>query len=54
MQPKESKSSNHLQISLLKSFLRLLACVPLAGGHLEGAAALFFSAELLGILEEII
>lgn len=54
MQPKESKSNKHLQISVLKSGLRLIGCVPLAGGQLGTAAVVFFMAELLGILEEIL
>jgi hypothetical protein len=52
MQPKESKSNSHFNISLAKSGLRIVACYFLFFSNLESAAILFFVAELLGIAEE--
>lgn len=44
----------HLQISLVKSVLRIAACYFLAYYDLQYAAALLASAELLGIAEELV
>lgn len=43
----------HFYISMVKSVLRIAACGYLYVGSLPGAALLFFSAELLGIAEEL-
>lgn len=54
MQPKESKSTKHFYISLVKSTLRILGClVMMESGDLFRGAALFMIAELLGIAEEL-
>ena len=53
MEPKESKSNSHFNISLAKSGLRIVACYFLYFTNLETAAILFFVAEILGIAEEI-
>jgi hypothetical protein len=44
----------HLYISLFKSFMRICAGGALFLGNLSGAAALFISAEVLGIVEELV
>jgi len=48
MEPKESKSNSHFNISLAKSGLRIVACYFLFFTNLETAAILFFVAEILG------
>ena len=54
MQPKESNSSKHFYISLVKSTLRILAGVVLmTSGDLLKAGALLVIAEVLGIAEEL-
>ncbi len=53
MQPKESKSNSHFNISLIKSALRIVGCYFLFFTNFQIAAILFFVAELLGIAEEI-
>jgi len=53
MEPKESKSNSHFNISLAKSALRIVACYFLYFTNFETAAVLFCVAELLGIAEEI-
>jgi hypothetical protein len=58
-EPKESKSERHFQISLLKSFLRLVASIFLFAVGCIGhpyfviAGALLFVAEILGVIEEL-
>jgi len=55
MQPKESKSSWHFNISMIKSTLRIFAALALMytdQWYLNAAGGLLFGAELLGILEE--
>lgn len=54
MQEKESKTSRHFWISLTKSFIRIVACGFLFGGHIHQAACLLIGAEILGVLEEIL
>jgi hypothetical protein len=44
----------HFYVSLVKSFLRIVAGVFLITGNLLFAGALFIIAEALGILEEIV
>jgi hypothetical protein len=53
MEPKESKSNSHFNISIAKSALRIVACYFLYFTNLQVAAVLFFVAEILGIAEEI-
>jgi len=52
MQPKESKSSRHFKISLIKSAFRIIAGAALAMENLYIAGATLIVAELLGIVEE--
>lgn len=53
IQPQDP-SKGHFVVSLLKSALRLCACVSLAQGDLVTTASLFGLAEVLGILEEMV
>ena len=53
MQPKESKSSRHFNISLFKSCLRIVACIALIKGVMVEAGVLLIIAEILGIVEEL-
>ena len=53
MQPKESKSSKHFRISMIKSGLRLFGCWMLFFGDVVATALLFALAEVLGIVEEL-
>jgi len=54
MEPKESKSNTHFQLSLVKSALRILGCIYLIFGCLTTFALIFIFAEILGILEELL
>ena len=53
MQPKESKSNRHFQISLVKSLVRITAGLTLAVGDVGYAGVLLIVAEMLGIAEEL-
>ncbi len=53
MQPKESNSSTHFYISLVKSGFRIGAGITLCLGDLMSAGGLLIIAEALGIAEEI-
>jgi hypothetical protein len=53
MQEKESKTNWHFQISLAKSFLRIIAGGVLCGGLFLIAGILLIAAEVLGIVEEL-
>jgi hypothetical protein len=53
MQPKESKSNRHFQISLVKSLIRITAGLSLMKGWIWEAGILLIIAEILGIAEEI-
>lgn len=53
MQPKESNSSTHFYISLVKSGFRIGAGITLCLGDLMLAGVLLIIAEVLGIAEEI-
>ena len=62
IQPKDT-SKGHFYVSLVKSFLRIVAGVALIAGAIEPfhaekflilAGALFIGAEALGILEELV
>lgn len=52
MQPKESNSSKHFRISMLKSGVRMFGCAALMFGNVIAAGSLLFIAECLGIMEE--
>jgi len=52
MQPKESKSSRHFKISVLKSGIRMLGCGAFIFGDVVVGGCLFFIAECAGIAEE--
>lgn len=53
IQPQDP-SKGHFVVSLLKSGLRLCACVSLYQGDLVTTASLFGLAEVLGIAEEMV
>ena len=53
MQLKESKSSRHFTISLIKSVVRIGAGVTLVFNNLWYAGVLLIIAEVLGIVEEL-
>lgn len=53
IQPKESKSNRHFQISLFKSCIRICAGVTLIRGEFIISGTLLIIAEFLGIAEEI-
>jgi len=52
-QPK-SISNGHFYISLVKSGIRIIAGISLVFGMFVWAGALFITAELLGVLEELV
>lgn len=52
MQPKESKSTTHFIISMIKSVIRIGAGIMLFLGDVIGSGLLFVGAEVLGIIEE--
>jgi len=53
MQEKESKSSKHFRVSVLKSGIRMLGCSAFMFGNLFAGGCLFFIAECFGIIEEL-
>lgn len=56
MQPKESKSSWHFTVSLVKSAVRIMAGFALImadGWYFNAAGGLLVGAEMLGIVEEL-
>ena len=53
IQPKDT-SRGHFYISLVKSFLRMLAGAALVFGNLQGAGILIVLAEILGVVEELV
>ena len=53
MQPKESKTNTHFILSMIKSVIRLGACVLLGYSLTQQAAFAFALAEVLGIFEEL-
>lgn len=53
IQPKDT-SRRHFWASMIKSITRLGACAALYIGDYATAAIMFFTAELLGIVEEIV
>ena len=52
MQPKESKSSKHFKLSMIKSGLRLYGCFCLAYQDFVVGSIFLALAEILGIAEE--
>ncbi len=52
MQPKESKSNKHFNISMVKSAIRIGAGINLALGNIWYAGIFLVMAEILGIAEE--
>ena len=53
MEPVASKSSKHFYVSLIKSLVRVVACLFLITGDLVIAGLLLIGAEGLGIVEEL-
>ena len=53
MQEKESKTTWHFRISLIKSFLRIGAALLLTQEQFGWAGIAFLVAELFGIIEEV-
>jgi hypothetical protein len=53
MELKESKSSKHFRISVLKSGIRMIGCGALMFGNIFAAGCLLFVAECFGIVEEL-
>jgi len=53
MQPKESKTNTHFILSMIKSVIRLGACILLGYSFIQQAAFAFAFAEMLGIIEEL-
>ena len=53
MQPKESKSNKHFNISMAKSTLRIAAGLLLLSGNFFYSGLAFIVAELGGIAEEL-
>ena len=53
MQPKESKSNRHFTVSIIKSFVRVIAGVALASSLFVTTGILLIIAEILGVVEEL-
>lgn len=53
MEPKESKTSKHFKISMVKSSFRIIAGTALMLQFIGMAGFFFLVAEILGILEEL-
>ena len=53
MQEKESKTSWHFKISIVKSILRIVAGTALIFSNFIAAGSFLVVAEILGILEEL-
>ena len=53
MEPVESKSNKHFYVSMVKSLIRVVACLFLINGDLTIAGLLLIGAEGLGIVEEL-
>ena len=53
MQPKESNSSRHFRISVLKSGIRMVGYACLVAQSFMAAGLLLGIAEILGIVEEL-
>ena len=53
VQPKDT-SKGHFYVSLLKSFIRIVAGVALINGLMFNAGVMLIVAEVLGVVEEIV
>lgn len=53
MEAKESKSSKHFRISVLKSGIRMFGCAAFIWGDVVVGGCLFFVAECAGVIEEL-
>ncbi len=53
MEQKESKSSKHFKVSVLKSGIRMLGCSAFMFGDIFIGGCLFFVAECFGVIEEL-
>ena len=53
MESKESKSSKHFRIIVLKSGIRMIGCGLFILGNVTAGGSLFFIAECAGIMEEL-
>jgi len=53
MQKKESKTNTHFILSMIKSVIRIGACLFLGSGLLPQAAFTLALAEVIGIIEEL-
>jgi hypothetical protein len=53
MEQKESKSSKHFRISVLKSGIRMFGCAAFIMNQVMIGGCLFFIAECCGVIEEL-
>ena len=53
MEQKESKSSKHFKVSVLKSGIRMLGCSAFIMNQVMIGGCLFFIAECAGVIEEL-
>jgi len=53
MEPVASKSNKHFYVSMVKSLIRVIACLFLINGDLVISGLLLIGAEGLGIIEEL-
>ena len=53
MEEKESKTTKHFRISVLKSGIRMFGCAALMYSSFFTAGCLFFIAECFGVIEEL-
>jgi hypothetical protein len=53
MEQKESKTSKHFKISVLKSGIRMFGCTAFIMGNIVVGGCLFFIAECCGVIEEL-
>jgi len=53
MEPVASKSNKHFYVSMVKSLIRVIACLFLINGDLVISGLLLIGAEGLGIVEEL-
>ena len=51
---KRPDATKHFMVSMIKSFTRILACVCLSAGSIQVAGLVFLTAEILGIVEELV
>lgn len=53
MEPVASKSNKHFYVSMVKSLIRVVACLFLINGDLVISGLLLIGAEGLGVIEEL-